>query len=70
VWKADGAEDGSMALADRASHTGGGHTAGGLRGVVVETLHTILGRHAVLRLKARENSLLFGVVAVSARSWS
>ncbi|GAA4589967.1 hypothetical protein GCM10023194_45590 [Planotetraspora phitsanulokensis] len=69
VWKPDGAEDGSMTLADRASPTGGG-AAGEMRGVVVETLHTVLGRRAVLRLKARENSLLFGVVAVSARSWS
>ncbi|GAA4576013.1 hypothetical protein GCM10023193_75980 [Planotetraspora kaengkrachanensis] len=69
VWKPDGAEDGSMALADRASPTGGG-AAGEMRGVVVETLHTVLGRRAVLRLRARKSSLLFGVVAVSARSWS
>ncbi|GII28324.1 hypothetical protein Pmi06nite_17660 [Planotetraspora mira] len=70
VWKADGAQDGSMALADHSSHAAGANAAGGLRGVVVETVHTVLGRHAVLRLRARENSLLFGVVAVSARSWS
>ncbi|WP_370026896.1 hypothetical protein [Planotetraspora sp. GP83] len=63
LW--NGATGGSVTL----SHGGGG-VAGYAAGVAVGTFHTVLGRHPVLRLTTRDNTLLFGVAAVSAHSWS
>ncbi|MCT9932310.1 hypothetical protein N5079_19085 [Planotetraspora sp. A-T 1434] len=63
LW--NGATGGSVTL----SHEESG-IAGYAAGVAVGTFHTVLGRHPVLRLTTRDNTLLFGVAAVSARSWS
>ncbi|GII53778.1 hypothetical protein Pth03_21670 [Planotetraspora thailandica] len=71
VWNGDDGTDGLVALSDHAAKAGaGGPAKRGLGGVIVGTMHTVLGRHAVLNLATRDESLLFGVVAVSARSWS
>ncbi|MEV7801591.1 hypothetical protein AB0O28_01430 [Microbispora sp. NPDC088329] len=74
VWNGEGVRAGVVTVGDRAQredrHRPGVLGRSDAGGVVVDTLHALLGPHPALQLATGRDPVFFGVAVVSARTWS